>query len=140
MKIRQQRGVTLIELLITVIVVAILAGVALPGYRQYVIRAQRADAKTQLQQLAAALERCFTRFNAYNHADCAAQTSLPRLIGGGRYQLQARALTAANFTIAAVPQGAQTDDTECRTLTLTSANVRGVTDGATRTAAYCWEH
>ena len=138
MKMQTQLGMTLVELLVSVVVVGILTSVAIPGYRQYMIRAQRAEAKTELSQLAGAMERCFTRFNAYDHADCAAQTSLPRLVGAGRYRLQANALTAADFTIAAVPQGAQADDTDCKTLTLDASNTRGVAGGATKPAVACW--
>jgi type IV pilus assembly protein PilE len=49
-------GLTLIELLITVAIVAILAGVGIPIYTGYLERARRSDAKVALEQLRAAQE------------------------------------------------------------------------------------
>jgi type IV pilus assembly protein PilE len=49
---RHERGFTLIELLVVVAVVAILAAIALPSYRQHVVRANRAQAKQFLQDVA----------------------------------------------------------------------------------------
>jgi type IV pilus assembly protein PilE len=50
------RGLTLIELLVVIVIVAILAGVAIPIYTNYMQRARRVDAKTALEQLRAAQE------------------------------------------------------------------------------------
>ncbi len=50
------RGLTLIELLIVIMIVAILAGVAIPIYTNYMQRARRVDGKTALEQLRAAQE------------------------------------------------------------------------------------
>jgi prepilin-type N-terminal cleavage/methylation domain-containing protein len=134
----RQHGVTLMELLIVVVVVGILASLATPTYERYVIRAQRAAGKSELMATASAMERCFARLNAYNDAGCTASAALPRTVAEGRYTLQAAVLTAGAFTLRAVPQGRQVNDTQCKTLTINQQNARGVTGGATETAQYCW--
>lgn len=65
---RNSAGVTLIELLIVVTLISIILGVSIPGYRQYVMRAQRADATTALLRLAAAQERFYLQNSVYANA------------------------------------------------------------------------
>lgn len=52
MRDSSQQGFTLVELLITVVIVAILASIAVPSYRQYVIRANRSAAKEAMMDIA----------------------------------------------------------------------------------------
>mgnify|MGYP001332605817 CR=1 FL=1 len=66
----KQRGLTLMELLIVMVVVGILAGIAWPSYRAQVVRTNRAEAKVALEQARQGLERWFTRFNAYDAGGC----------------------------------------------------------------------
>jgi len=135
---QQQRGVTLMELLTVVTVIGILASISVPTYRQYVMRAQRTEAKAALMARAGALERCFTRFNAYDDADCLVAASFPEALAEGHYTITAPTLTAGTFTLNAVPMGGQENDADCQTLTLDGRNQRGVAGGATRDALYCW--
>jgi type IV pilus assembly protein PilE len=133
----RSRGITLIELMIVVLVVAILAGISIPSYRQYVMRVTRTDAKRDLLQMASALERCFTRFTAYNDAGCPAVGMLPMASNeGGTYEMRVDNFTATTFTLIAVPLGGQLGDTKCGSFTLTQAGVQGVT--GTQTAQQCW--
>lgn len=78
----RQRGFTLIEMLIVVAVVAMLAGIAYPGYQRYTQNALRADAKSGLLNAAAELERCYAR--SYRYADCPVTNTSPE----GHYALE----------------------------------------------------
>lgn len=62
---RRSTGFTLIELMITVGIVAILAAIAYPNYRDYVIRGQLVDATNGLSALRANMERYFQDNRTY---------------------------------------------------------------------------
>ncbi len=52
-----QSGFTLIELMVTVAMVAILAAIAIPSYRQYIIKNAEAQTQARMKQLEIELER-----------------------------------------------------------------------------------
>jgi type IV pilus assembly protein PilE len=134
MSIRRQRGVTLMELMVVMVVVAILAAIAYPSYRQQVLRTNRTSAKTALTQTAQNLERCFTRTNTY--VGCVA---LPFMTPDNNYQVsELAAATATTFSLQAVPQGAQVQDTRCANFALNQANLRTVTGTLSATPQQCW--
>jgi type IV pilus assembly protein PilE len=62
---RHMRGVTLLELMIVVVIVAILATIAYPNYREFVARAKRNEAKAALLQIAQNQERFYLQNNTY---------------------------------------------------------------------------
>jgi type IV pilus assembly protein PilE len=133
---RARRGFTLIELMIVIAIVAILAAIAYPSYREQVVKTRRAEGKALLAEVSARLERCFTLHNAYNHADCAAAASADS--DGGWYRVNADPLTAAAYVLHARPQRSQaTDDTRCGTLTLSHVGQRGQT-GSPPAGYDCW--
>lgn len=61
-----QGGFTLIEVMITVAIVAILAAVALPSYRDYILRGQLVDATNLLAAGQANMERYFQDNRKYS--------------------------------------------------------------------------
>lgn len=78
MQRHRQHGFTLIEVMITVAIVAILAGVALPAYTAYI---QRARVPTALDALSAYMTRMEQRYqdvgNYANGANCAVAVPTP---------------------------------------------------------------
>jgi len=55
-----QKGVTLMELMIVVAIIGIIAAVAYPSYQEFVMKSRRADAQAALVSFAGAMERHFT--------------------------------------------------------------------------------
>ena len=68
MNAKRQRGFTLIELMIVLVVLAILVGIAYPSYERFVQRSRRAEGKELLTKFAGAMERFYTLNNRYVQA------------------------------------------------------------------------
>lgn len=62
---RRLAGFTLMELMIAVAIVGILAAIALPSYRDYVVRAQLVDATTALSAMRARMEQYYQDNRTY---------------------------------------------------------------------------
>ena len=147
----KQQGMTLIELVVVMVIVGILAAVAIPSYRSYVIRSQRSDAKDALLALATQQEKHYLQCNSYAGgagsiaavANCAAG----RLQGAatsknGWYALSIpTASNAISFTVRAVAIAGenQAQDAECQRFEVTDRGVRTAFDsGGSDNTAECW--
>lgn len=65
MKRIRNKGFTLIELMVTVAIIAMLASIAYPSYTSSVLKGKRAQAKTALTELLQQQERFMTQKNCY---------------------------------------------------------------------------
>ena len=122
---RTARGFTLLELMITVLIVAILAAIAYPSYQSYLARAYRSEAYTALNQWANLQEQYFLdqRHYASDMTNLGAPAH-PFVTDAGHYRIQAVA-TATGFTLTATALDNQLAlDSACPTLTLSSDGVR----------------
>ena len=138
--------------MIVVVIMAILAGISIGGYRQYIRRANRVDATSALLRLSAAEERFYLQNNRY--ATTADELSDPPPTGLGTADTE-RGLYALN--VASGPDGptagyvatatassdqSQRDDDDCRSFSIDQSGQRSATDagggnGAEITAK-CW--
>ncbi|MEM9372847.1 MAG: type IV pilin protein [Planctomycetota bacterium] len=138
---KRHEGFTLIELMITVAVIAIIAAIAYPAYTDQIVKTRRGDAKAALSATVQALERCYTRYAAYNNANCQTATDLGAGIDSenGHYQLTATVLTANTYTLQAAPQGPQASkDTKCANFTLAQTGARTNSGSSSNADAECW--
>jgi type IV pilus assembly protein PilE len=138
------RGVTLIELMTVVVVLAIIASIAVPTYRKYLIRAQRSEGKIALLQLQTAEEKFYMQNNTYTDkvTDSSIGASpglgLPGSSETGKYKVTVTTGTGGQTYVAtATAQNGQSDDKDCANLTINERGVRGIS--GTKTPEFCWK-
>lgn len=100
---RRFQGFTLIELMITVAIVAILASIAVPSYTAYIKRARITEAVSGLAGMGANMERYFQDNRTYTGA-CAANTVAP-LPTAKSFTFSCPTLNTATFTVLASGTG-----------------------------------
>ena len=146
MKRFRERGVTLLELLTVIMVLGILAAIAIPTYRSYLIRAQRSDATSALLRVAAAQEKFYLQNNRYA-TDDELDKGPPDGLGidgseHGYYQLSLDdgVDNTLAFTATAIPVagGAQATDKDCTSFSIDQAGKRGALKTATDNTPICW--
>lgn len=128
---RNSKGFTLIEVVIVVVIVGILASIALPSYREYVLRGNRAEGQALLTTAAARQERYRVQNNVY-------AKSATELYGGtktsetGKYNLGVSG-DGTEYTLTATPTFS---DTDCGNFTLDTKVERKVNGG--KGLGHCW--
>ena len=135
----KQRGVTLLELMIVVVVIGILAAIAYPSYTMQVQKTRRAECQGGLMELQNAMERYFTASNTYTGAVTGAggvfTNQCPTDGGTAVYDLSvAVGLTGTTYTLTAAPTagGPQVTDI-CGTMTVTNTGQK------TPIGGQCWK-
>lgn len=141
---KSSKGFTLIELVITVTIIAIVAGIAVPSYTSMIQKSRRADAKTALEEASAKQERIYVETGGYTN-------DVSRLVSNddgvsspeGYYTISvanadcSRTVNGSTlyscFSLTATGKGSQTKDTQCKTFTLTHTGSKSSTGGGD-----CW--
>lgn len=129
------KGFTLIEMMIVVVIIGILAAIAYPSYDEYVKRGNRTEGQAFLQDVAARQERYFSQNNTYVTAvaDIAKLGLSSANSPTGKYSISL-AGGGGGYTLTA---NQQFNDTKCGNLTLNALGEKG-RSGAGKTLEECW--
>ena len=134
------RGFTLLEILVVVLLVAVVAALAVPGWRQHLVRVHRSEAITGLAEIAAAEERFYLSQGRYAGALTAAPPSglgLALSASARHYSFSiAVAEDGQSFIASATPTGNQGSDGECFVFSIDHRGRRAVS--GSREAVFCW--
>jgi type IV pilus assembly protein PilE len=146
--IARNKGFTLVEVMIVMVILAIIMSIGIPGYRQYLQRANRADATTALLRIAAAQERFFIANGTYaSNAQLAPAPPAGLGIAGterGFYDLNVQpgpgGLATGYILVAQVAPGDdQADDADCWSFTTTERGQRSAFNNAgAENTDECW--
>jgi len=127
-RVKSSHGFTLIEIMITVVIIGILAAIGLPAYQTYVLRAGRTEGQAALMDISARLEQYYLGNKAYT-TDITGNLNTNDTTESNRYDIDVQACTggtiATCYKITATAVNAQAADATCTTLTLDSSDVKG---------------
>ena len=148
---RPDAGLTTVELMLTLVVLAILAAVALPSFRGILLEARRSDAILALAQIQQAQERRRAEQPVYTGTLGSGGLDLPGRSPSGHYQL-ATSVSAGSeataYTATATARNGQLDDTPCTHLRVEMSAGR-ITQRSGSDATFandelnnrrCWKH
>ncbi|WP_434634231.1 type IV pilin protein [Chromobacterium sp. CV08] len=145
-KVRNKRapgGFSLLELVIAMAVLAIVAAIAIPSYRTFILQSNRTAAKTALQDLATRQESYYSLNNGYaSQLATLGYASGPVYVpgnGNNYYALAISSASATAFVLTATPQGAQAQDS-CQTYQLDNLGNQSniAAGGGSLSVSGCW--
>jgi type IV pilus assembly protein PilE len=110
-------GFTLIELMLVVVVLGVLGLVALPSFREAVVRSRRADGVAALT----AVQQAQERWRSTNPSFTTSLTELrqPASSPSGHYTIAIASADVRSYQLRATAAGGQAADADCKTLLLT---------------------
>lgn len=128
---KNQFGFTLIELMIVVVIVAILAMIALPGYQDFVRKSRRSEAISEMLDIQLQEEK----WRANNSKYAVTSASVGAVNTSYYTFVIAGSISNPNvYTLTATPQGKQAQDKQygvsCNPMTINQSN--------DKTPAECW--
>lgn len=95
---QRSEGFTLIELMITVAIVAVLAGIAYPSYKEYIARGKRAEAQAILMEASQYMERFYAENYRYDQNTAGVAVTDAALFGA-RFSKSPKSGTGTDYTI-----------------------------------------
>ena len=142
-------GFTLVELMITVVILAIIVAVALPSYNAQSQKARRADARNALLDIAGREERFLSVSNAYSQLPSDVgyggaawpQNVTPNSYYSVTVTVPAPGFPAGtpSFLVTATPINVQAGDTTCATFTVNQIGQQtALNTGGVDTSTTCW--
>jgi type IV pilus assembly protein PilE len=138
-----QGGFTLIELMVTVAIVAILATIASTSYNSQVQKSRRTDARSAVLDLAGREEKLFSTNNAYSATPSDlgyTGVAWPISVGSNYYNVSVTIPTPpalpTTYQIIATAINSQASDAQCLTLVVDQTGLQSSTGSAP--AATCW--
>jgi type IV pilus assembly protein PilE len=135
------QGFTLVELMVTIVVAAILAAIAIPGYTSQIRKSRRTEARTAVLDAAAREERFFATHNFYSQTSTdLGYAAFPATVGS-YYTLNVLCsdqACATGYTVTASPiaTGPQANDTVCTSFMVDQTGLQTTTPAANATT--CW--
>lgn len=123
---KKQFGFTLIELMITVVIIGILAAIAVPSYQSYMLKGRRASAQSHLMDIAQRQQQYLLDARSYAATLSALNMTTPSDVSAYyAITIAAAADTPPTFTITATPSGVQAAD---GALTISNTGVKTPAD------------
>lgn len=137
-KRKQSRGFTLLELMVTMIIIGVLAAIALPMYKDNITKSKFGDATSALSTRRVQAEQYFQDNRTYaNIGDFVNQACVADTTSSQNFDFACTTQTATNYTIQATGKGGMAGFS----FSIDDANVRktvAVASGWTVPSGNCW--
>ena len=125
---RKIRGLTLIELMVVVAVLAILSAIVYPLYTEQARKARRTEGRSALMLPAQAQERFYTVNGSYSDDPVAlgvTSSAVDKKYDTDKGYYQVSTTGGSTFIATATAIGAQAGDSACTAMTITHLGVKG---------------